>query len=120
MKFIKVNSDTIFEGDIEKMNRLSTFVNIEGRIVVVDLNNLERIEKVPGGSVAADYIANSLKFGVSDFMGKRIYSGRKKGLRLYCVPIDSERIQEYLVLSFGEFQPGRFLCIEEGIFSMLL
>lgn len=118
MKFIKVNPDTIFDGDIEEMSRLSPSVNIEGRRVVVDLNDLERIEKVPGGSVAADYIANSLKFGVSDFMGKRIYNGRNKGLRLYYVPIDSERIQEYLVLSFGEFQPGRFLCIEEGMFSM--
>lgn len=118
MEFIKVNPDIIFDGDIEELNRLSSYVNVEGRRVVVDLNKLVRVGEVLGGSGAADYIANSLNFDVSDFMGKRIYNGRKKGLGLYCIPIDSERVQEYMILSFGEFQPGRFLCIEEGILSM--
>lgn len=106
------SSMLVFDGTIEDMkNQLPSFnmdghkyfINPENIISAVDAINDEEIKGV-------DNIANALGFDVSDLGFAKVYHGCRKGLKLAFYKCN----EKILILSFGEFQSGRFICYFEG------
>ncbi|GAB1258007.1 hypothetical protein NBRC116494_25090 [Aurantivibrio plasticivorans] len=64
---------------------------------------------------AAAQVSKQLGFKIADFDGTPIYLGAKKGLELFYQKIDDT--DDFSIFSMGEFQPGRFICQLEALFT---
>lgn len=107
----------IFDGDIQEMQKISPEVEFEGVKTSVTPDRLVKIEDLPKvvNGVDLDSVVRKLGFKVTVFDGDKIYHGSKNGLKLFFVSNVFNGVDKFLILSFGEFQPGRFICKFEGV-----
>lgn len=102
----------VFDGDVAKQKSPLTF-SVKGHLLSLQLDELIPLHKL--GVIdrnlpfSADDVSLALSLPVTNLGSLKIHKGRKQGLKLY-FSIMSDILY---VFSFGEYQPGRFLCIFE-------
>jgi hypothetical protein len=111
---IIMQSKKVFDGEAENIPSFNFDLTINQVVESINLNNLKPIEEIIKykNSISPDDISNDLSLKVTNFDGMKIYHGSKKGLKLFFWT--SELTNKILLFSFGEYQPGRFICNFEG------
>lgn len=113
-----INSDYIFSGEPELASSASIFISINGDFELIKLREIQ-----PAMDISKEFpqinpedVANALKLQVTDFDGIKIYNGRKKGLKLGYIKLNDISKFSTAIVSYGEYQPGRYMCYLDGYF----
>ena len=113
ISFYDLGPVKVFDGDVAQQKTPVVF-NIKGQsvsFVFSDLMSLTELSNIGGNlSFNADDISFALSLPVAKLGSIKIHKGSKQGLKLYFCILDDL----LHVFSFGEYQPGRFVCIYEG------
>ena len=116
-KNIILQSKKVFDGEAENIPGFNFDLTTNKIVESINLNELKPIEEIIKykNSISPDYISNNSSLKVTDFDGMKIYHGSKKGLKLFFSTTKSDN--KILLFSFGEYQPGRFICTFEGYYE---
>ena len=110
----------IFEGSSDSFDGVKKDVSFDRFTFKVIPQKLTSLAQLPNNfkELDPDEISYALDLKVTNFDGIKIYNGSKQGLKLY---YQSEKRDEkvfILIFSFGELQPGRFMCLFEAALSL--
>lgn len=119
MSFITRETKKIFDGNEESLINSVEELNFSNENYLIKPKNLkpiyELVQYIKG--INFDEIANALGLSITNFDGMKTYHGSKRGLKLYCDIIGDGNTRRVLIFSFGEIQPGRFVCLFEAVFD---
>lgn len=117
MKELKASKKLVYDGDISGMTPDAIEVEYDGFKVKVDSERLVSIGELDASNsgLEIDKIIINAGFRITNFGSKNIYHGSKQGLKLFYILENIDEKAIYFIFSFGEFQPGRFICIFEGV-----
>jgi len=82
-----------------------------------ELKSIQELAKEATNKTPED-ISAALGLRVVAFDETNIYHGSKLGLKLHYKIVGEQAGKRVLVFSFGEFQPGRFLCKFESVLDL--
>lgn len=119
MNILYRKKETIFDGNSDDLSSSVRELNFDAYKFQVVFNKLKPICDIQQHykNIFPDDVSSSLGFKTTSFDGMRIYNGGKRGLKLYYDVAKGDSKDVILVFSFGEFQPGRFICqFEEAIY----
>lgn len=116
MKFISQETKKIFDGGQDKLSNTVEKLEFFNKKYLIKPKDLKPIRELDQSviNIKPDDISSELGLKIVDFDGMKIHQGSKRGLKLYYEIIDDGNFNAILVFSFGETQPGRFICIFEA------
>lgn len=118
MNILHKREKIIFDGDSDNLANAIEEVSFDTYTYQVSLKKLKPLEQLSQHykNISPDDISSSLGLKVTIFDGMKIYNGSKRGLKLYYKTVTEGEKSIILVFSFGELQPGRFICqFEEAV-----
>ena len=112
INFYDLGPVTVFDGDVAQQ-KAPLIINVKGQSVSLAISDLISLNKLAdvGRNLPfnADDLSLALSLPVTNLGAVKIHKGSKQGLKLYFSIMDDL----LYVFSFGEYQPGRYLCIFE-------
>ncbi|MFP6845136.1 MAG: hypothetical protein VB958_08000 [Thalassolituus sp.] len=118
LKNINKISEKIYDGGSDKLSNQILDFNINNELFSISLKEIKPLEEINTYcySITPGKVSNDLSLKITNFDGMEIYHGSKKGLKLYFHYSEDRNL--ILIFSFGEFQPGRFICQYEGFYKV--
>ncbi|MFL0797998.1 MAG: hypothetical protein K6L73_10980 [Cellvibrionaceae bacterium] len=111
----------LFDGLFLNLSEMDFDVRITGvQIADFRFSDLRCISKIRESicGVEPEEISMGLGFKVKEYAEIKIYYGSKQGLKLHFVEKDIGPEKIILLISFGEFQPSRYVCQLNGYFCL--
>ncbi|WKE65752.1 hypothetical protein PVT67_00405 [Gallaecimonas kandeliae] len=117
---MKLFSKKVFDGTDTELMSSGITVSLElydykvGLKDIVPINNIASVSS----ELDADEISSCLGLKKTSLGEVLIYHGSMQGLKLtYCL-LSGKTKNKLAVMSYGEYQPGRFICILEGVIDL--